>query len=177
MGGLKKYMPVTFCGLRRRHVWPSRLPAVLSGFWSKDKFSTTRTMAGSQVPFYLGCCGALFTAFYMTRQSRWFSLANIAATRKNPPTAIPRMARTRIRISHSHDPHESPAVMTVPLVILACSHSVGRHRHAGLAVFDKYMNGELAELKTKFGNLSETAGLMGISALIVIFGITVGVLL
>ena len=66
--------------------------------------------------------------------------------------------------------------MTVPLVILAVfAILLGIIGTPAWPWFDKYMNGELAELKLNFGNLSATAGLMGISALIVIFGITVGV--
>ena len=40
--------------------------------------------------------------------------------RKNPLTVTPRTHHPHSSESaHSHDPHESPAVMTVPLVILA----------------------------------------------------------
>jgi len=80
--------------------------------------------------------------------------------------------------SHSHDPHESPAVMTVPLIILAgFAILLGVIGTPAWPWFDGYLNGELAEIKINFSKLAETAGLMGVSALIVITGITLGVIL
>ncbi len=99
MGGVKKYMPVTFATYA---VGMMALAGVfpLAGFWSKDDILHSAHGWASHGPFYLGLFGALLTAFYMTRQMAYVFWGKSRA--------------------HSHgEPHESPAVMTVPLVILA----------------------------------------------------------
>jgi NADH-quinone oxidoreductase subunit L len=69
MGGLKKYMPVTFAVYAVGMLALAGFPLFFSGFWSKDEIlHAAHGWSVSHVPFYLGCTGALFTAFYMTRQ-------------------------------------------------------------------------------------------------------------
>jgi NADH-quinone oxidoreductase subunit L len=69
MGGLRKYMPLTFATYAIGMLALSGFPLLFSGFWSKDEIlHAAHGWSVSQVPFYLGCAGALFTAFYMTRQ-------------------------------------------------------------------------------------------------------------
>jgi NADH-quinone oxidoreductase subunit L len=69
MGGLKKYMPVTFAVYAVGMLALAGFPLFFSGFWSKDEIlHAAHGWSVSQIPFYLGCTGALFTAFYMTRQ-------------------------------------------------------------------------------------------------------------
>ncbi|MBM3875196.1 MAG: NADH-quinone oxidoreductase subunit L [Verrucomicrobia bacterium] len=99
MGGVKKYMPVTFATYA---VGMMALAGVfpLAGFWSKDEILHSAHGWVSSGPFYLGLFGALLTAFYMTRQVTYVFFGKHHA--------------------HPHgEPHESPTVMTVPLVILA----------------------------------------------------------
>jgi NADH-quinone oxidoreductase subunit L len=102
MGGLRKWMPVTFATYAVGMMALSGVPLVFSGFWSKDAIlDSAYHWRGSQAPFYLGLLGAFLTAFYMTRQVCFVFFGTPAAG------------------SDQHG-HESPAVMTIPLVILAC---------------------------------------------------------
>jgi NADH-quinone oxidoreductase subunit L len=70
-----------------------------AGFWSKDGIlGAAQGWSLGRGPFFLLVFGALLTAFYMTRQVSYVFFGNWRG--------------------HGHA-HESPAVMTVPLVILA----------------------------------------------------------
>jgi NADH-quinone oxidoreductase subunit L len=111
MGGLKKFMPITgmtfiFGWLAIAGVFP------LAGFWSKDEILAaawvTDTVNGHQVLWVIGVLTAFLTAFYMTRQVRLVFFGE---------------ERWRGRLHH--DPHESPKVMTTPLVVLAVLSVVG----------------------------------------------------
>ena len=98
MGGLKKEMPVTFATYAIGMLALAGF-VPLAGFWSKDAIlESAQGWTISKAPFYLLVFGALLTAFYMTRQ---VSYAFFGAYR-----------------GHGHA-HESPRVMTLPLVILA----------------------------------------------------------
>jgi len=78
------------------------VPLFFSGFWSKEAIlDAAHHWPVSRAPFYLGLMGAFLTGFYMTRQVCLVFFGT-------PASAEPRHA------------HESPAVMTVPLAILAC---------------------------------------------------------
>jgi NADH-quinone oxidoreductase subunit L len=100
MGGLRKQMPVTFATYSIGMLALSGFPLVFSGFWSKDAIlESAHTWPISQGPFLLASAAAVLTAFYMTRQMYYVFFG-------------------KSRVEHRH-PHESPTVMTVPLVILA----------------------------------------------------------
>jgi NADH-quinone oxidoreductase subunit L len=69
MGGLKKFMPVTFATYAIGMLALAGFPLVFSGFWSKDAIlHSAHGWSVSHIPFYLGVAGAFMTAFYMTRQ-------------------------------------------------------------------------------------------------------------
>ncbi|HEV8073564.1 MAG TPA: NADH-quinone oxidoreductase subunit L [Opitutaceae bacterium] len=101
LGGLSIRMRVTFATFAIGMLALSGFPFIFSGFWSKEAILMA---AGewnvSQLPFFMGLAAVVLTAFYMTRL-----LAEIFLGQ--PRTAV---------AAHAH---ESPAVMTVPLVILA----------------------------------------------------------
>jgi NADH-quinone oxidoreductase subunit L len=106
MGGLRKLMPVTFATYAVGMLALCGFP-LLSGFWSKDAILHAASIwSVSRVPFYLGTIGVLLTAFYMTRQVYYVFFGKPRDVR----TATPETAT-----------HESAAVMTTPLVILAVS--------------------------------------------------------
>jgi NADH-quinone oxidoreductase subunit L len=179
MGGLKKYMPVTFVVYSIGMLALAGFPLFFSGFWSKDEILHHASLwSVSKIPFYLGCCGALFTAFYMTRQMGLVFFGSYRGHEEKSShghSAHDHSHSAHSSESHSHDPHESPAVMTVPLMILAgFAILLGVIGTPAWPWFDAYLNGELAELQIKFSNLAASAGLMGASALIVLTGITVG---
>ena len=99
MGGLRKYMPVTFITYAIGMMALCGVPFLFSGFWSKDEIlHVAHQWPVSQVPFFMAAAAAFLTAFYMTRQMCYV----FAGTYRG----------------HAH-PHESPAVMTIPLGILA----------------------------------------------------------
>jgi len=103
MGGLRLRLPVTFATYAVGMMALCGVPLFFSGFWSKDAILDSfdrEHWLGSQAPFYLGLFGAFLTAFYMTRQ-----VCRVFFGKPNTPEA-----------EHAH---ESPPVMTIPLVILA----------------------------------------------------------
>ena len=109
MGGLKKFMPVTFATYAIGMMALSGVPIFFSGFWSKDEIlHAARHWPGSSAPFYLGVFGALLTAFYMTRQICCVFFGENRMTSAASPSH-----------AESHAPHESPSVITIPLIILA----------------------------------------------------------
>jgi NADH-quinone oxidoreductase subunit L len=119
MGGLRKYMPVTFLTYAAGMLALCGFPLFFSGFWSKDEIlHAAHTWSISQAPFYMGAVGALLTAFYMTRQVYYvFAGSNRLVTSSH---GEPLAAGFEDPAHHpAHLPHESPAVMTIPLVILA----------------------------------------------------------
>jgi NADH-quinone oxidoreductase subunit L len=103
-GALRKAMPVTFITFAMGYLAIIGFPG-FAGFWSKDKIIET---ALAQNPV-LGICallGAGVTGFYMTRL---MLLTFFTKERWEPDV----------------HPHESPKVMTVPLVVLAALSVLG----------------------------------------------------
>lgn len=99
MGGLRADMPLTFLTYSIGMLALCGFPFFFSGFWSKDGIlEAAHAWEPSHGPFYLLAFGALLTAFYMSRQVGYVFLG----TWRGHKTA-----------------HESPGVMTMPLVILA----------------------------------------------------------
>lgn len=99
MGGLRKHMPVTFWTFTISAAALAGLPP-LAGFWSKDEILAGAFHGQEQgypLVFAMGVVTALLTAAYMTR-AWWMTFFG------------------EFR-GHGH-PHESPRVMTVPLVVL-----------------------------------------------------------
>jgi NADH-quinone oxidoreductase subunit L len=186
MGGLKKYMPVTFATYAIGMLALAGFPLFFSGFWSKDAIlHCAQHWSVSQVPFYLGSLGVLFTAFYMTRQVAlvFFGHYRSAAV---PSRSNPGLNEAQ-NLSHGpanghvaaagdgHAPHESPAVMTVPLVILAgFAILLGLVGTPAWPWFDGFLNGE----KTTFHFSQLTGGgtleLMMASSAIVFTGLILG---
>jgi len=123
MGGLKDKMPLTFKVYGIGMMALAGFPLVFSGFWSKDEIlHATLNWPVSKVPFLLGLIGAGFTAFYMTRQ----------------------MALVFWGKYRGHHPaHESPPIMTMPLVILAaCAILLGFAGTPFLPWFQTFLTGE-----------------------------------
>ena len=97
MGGLRKYMPTTFWTFM---VGSLALAGIIpfAGFWSKDEILATLDYEGYTLVMWIAIIGAFITAFYMTRA----------------------VALTFFGTYKGHgEPHESPRVMTGPLVGLA----------------------------------------------------------
>ena len=101
-GGLRKYMPITFITFGLGYLAIIGVPP-FAGFYSKDKIIEVALDAGGAKGIILGAVtllGAAITAFYMSRvmlmtffgEKRWEADAH---------------------------PHESPSLMTIPMMILA----------------------------------------------------------
>jgi NADH-quinone oxidoreductase subunit L len=106
-GGLRKYMPLTFATFGLAYLAIIGFPG-LSGFFSKDKIIEAAFGHGGTEGWILGTCtmvGAAVTAFYMTR----VMLMTFFGERRWVPDTE----------GHGPHPHESPAVMGAPMVILA----------------------------------------------------------
>ena len=101
MGGLRKQMPVTaytflLGALANAGIFP------LAGFWSKDQILHAAIASGRPTLWALGAAGAFCTAFYMFRL--YFLTFE---------------GESRVDHHVAHHVHESPRVITVPLVVLA----------------------------------------------------------
>ena len=102
MGGLRKHMKITSTTMLVGALAIAGVPP-LSGFWSKDEVLAAVYHAGDLDPTFLllwvlGIATAFMTAFYMFRM--WFmTFAGEARS--------------------TYHAHESPKIMTIPLIILA----------------------------------------------------------
>ena len=134
MGGLKKKMPITFWTFLVGLLAISGIPG-FSGFFSKDEIlSMAISNPGNGYYLYaIGLLTALLTAFYMTRM---MLLVFIVPEKHNHHD------KHHDKHHAAHEIHESPSVMTIPLIILAiCSfgagfigmpHLIGGHEHSRL---------------------------------------------
>lgn len=103
-GALNKAMPVTFLTFAMGYLAIIGFPG-FSGFWSKDKIIES-ALADNLVIGVLALLGAGITGFYMTR----LMLMTFFTTK---------------RWEKDVHPHESPKVMTVPLIVLAALSVLG----------------------------------------------------
>jgi NADH-quinone oxidoreductase subunit L len=169
MGGLRKFMPITFATYAIGMMALCGVPIFFSGFWSKDEIlHAAHGWPSSSVPFYLGVFGAFLTAFYMTRQ---LTLVFFGASRSSRGHET-HSEKSESRHLASDEVHESPLVMTVPLIVLAVGAIVlGFFGTPAWPWFDAYLSGH--ELQADFGKLFEsgTLSLMLISTLVVACGI------
>jgi NADH-quinone oxidoreductase subunit L len=143
MGGLRRFMPVTFATYAVGMMALAGFPLVFSGFWSKDEIlHSALQWAPSRWPFYLGIVGAFLTAFYMTRQVCLVFFGN-------PRSGHAATGESAIRNPQSEmgSPHESPRVMTVPLLALAAGTVLLSLFATPLwPWFHAYLSGQLAHL-------------------------------
>ena len=100
MGGLRRLMPVTFGTYAIGMMALSGVPLFFSGGWTKEEIlHATAHWPRSHAPYYLMLAGVVLTALYMTRQMIYVFFGN--------------------RRSAAEHAHESPRVMTMPLIVLA----------------------------------------------------------
>ena len=173
MGGLRKFMPLTFaaytCGMLALCGFP-----LFAGFWSKDEIlHAAFAYSLTRVPFYMGAFGALLTAFYMTRQLFYVFVG--ASNRPAAPQDFAHEEPAAIEHGH-HAPHESPAVMTMPLVILAVFAVLLGFMGTPLwPWFQSFLDGE--HVIFSFAPFTAALPLMLVSSLLVFLGLGLGWLL
>ncbi|MBT9329868.1 NADH-quinone oxidoreductase subunit L [Paracidobacterium acidisoli] len=174
MGGLRRWMPVTFATYAAGMLALCGFP-LFAGFWSKDEIlHAAHGWSISQGPFYLGAFGALLTAFYMTRQVCYVFFGRYRSGAAH--TADAQHAHGHDHAAHAASkPHESPAVMTVPLTILAVfAVLLGFAGTPAWPWFASFLGGE--PLSLDFRRFAENGilPLMLASSLIVIAGLALG---
>lgn len=107
MGGLRKLIPVTSWTFLAGTLAISGVP-LLSGFYSKDEILGSVFYSGYPVHWVVGIITAVLTAFYMMRLY-----------------LLTFEGESRMSYQDKKHVHESPANMTIPLVILAVLSVVG----------------------------------------------------
>src|SRR5437016_6811535 len=100
MGSLRRLMPVAFLTYAIGMMALSGVPLFFSGGWTKEEIlQAAARWPASLLPYYLMLVGVVLTALYMTRQMIYVFFGN--------------------RRSAAEHAHESPRVMTMPLIVLA----------------------------------------------------------
>lgn len=106
MGGLKKYMPITFWTMMISTLAISGI-FPFAGFWSKDEILMT-AFHNNTVLWVVASIASIMTAFYMFRLMYLTFFKEFRGTEEQ-----------------KHHLHESPSLITIPLVILAVLAAIG----------------------------------------------------
>ena len=101
MGGLSRKIPITHAVFLIGTLAIAGIPP-LAGFWSKDEIMAHAFVHHHYVLYLFAAVGAFLTSFYMFRL-----------------TYVTFYGQSRVDPKVEHHIHESPRVMTVPLMILA----------------------------------------------------------
>ncbi len=161
MGGLYSRIKITAVTFIVAWLAISGIPP-FSGFFSKDEI-LAKAYAYHPLVWVLGTLGALLTAFYMSRL-----------------VFLTFFGKSRVEPEREHHIHESPPVMTVPLIILAVLAAVGGfvgvpevlggHNHFGKFLEPVFAQ---AEANLHLAHVSHTVeyGLMAASVLMGLLGI------
>ncbi len=124
MGGLRSYIPWTFLTMGIATLAIAGIPP-FAGFWSKDEilWQAYSSAHGSWVIWLIGVITAFITSFYMFRLFFMTFLGDYRGIQVDE--------HGHARAADGHDghghgePHESPMVMLVPLMILAVLSTIG----------------------------------------------------
>jgi NADH-quinone oxidoreductase subunit L len=119
-GALRKFLPLTYATFGLGYLAIIGIPP-FAGFWTKDGIIEAAWDKGGTTGYVLAACaivGAGITAFYMTRmmlmtffgKARWEHETADNGNAGGSGGMSPRVIR---------HPHESPLVMTVPMILLA----------------------------------------------------------
>ncbi|KAA0990547.1 NADH-quinone oxidoreductase subunit L [Dyadobacter aurulentus] len=106
MGGLRKKLPITFITFLIATIAIAGIPP-FAGFFSKDEI-LAHVFEHNKLLWVIGVIGSLMTSFYMFRLLFLTFFGNFRGTHEQ-----------------EHHLHESPASMTIPLVILAILSAIG----------------------------------------------------
>jgi NADH-quinone oxidoreductase subunit L len=155
MGGLRWVMPVTFLVYAIGMMNLSGVPFFFSGGWTKEEIlHATVAWHVSHLPHYLMLVGVALTALYMTRQMIYVFFGN-----------------SRTASEHAH---ESPGVMTMPLIVLAiCSILLSLVLTPAWPWLRSYLEGEPAHVALA----SLFQPMLLLSLLLVATGIGIGILI
>ncbi len=129
MGGLRRYMPVTFVTMGIATLAIAGIPP-FAGFWSKDEI-LWKAFGASWVYWLIGVITAFITSFYMFRLMYMtfggdYCGGPAAHDVKHESADAHAMHDKHAQEGHGHgEPHESPWVMLGPLVVLAFLSFIG----------------------------------------------------
>jgi len=163
MGGLRKALPITFLTMLIGCLAISGIPP-FAGFFSKDEI-LSHVYEHSKVMWAIGVFTSFLTAFYMFRLLFLTFFGEFRGTEEQ-----------------RHHLHESPASMTLPLIVLAILSAVGGFMGAPMFVGKHYLADFLAPIFTYSRQILPAAFntepehstelmLMGISVLVAVVGI------
>jgi NADH-quinone oxidoreductase subunit L len=142
MGGLRKRMPLTFIAFLFSTLAIAGVPPFV-GFWSKDLIVTELSLAGQNIQVLLMLVASVLTSFYMFR-----ALFKVFFGPES-------------KMAQEKDIHESPKIMTIPLLILsACVLVLG------------FTEGPAANLLGITENLVFELPIIGASILAILIGLT-----
>ena len=179
MGGLRSFIPWTFLTMGIATLAIAGIPP-FAGFWSKDEilWKAYSSDHGSWVFWLIGVITALLTSFYMFRLLFMTFFGDYRGARVD---AHGQAHAVHAQDEHGHDehghgePHESPMVMLVPLMILALLSMVGglvgignRFEHFLGPVFG---SGAVAEGAGEAASRGTELLLMGISVAVAFLGL------
>jgi NADH-quinone oxidoreductase subunit L len=179
MGGLRSFIPWTFLTMGIATLAIAGIPP-FAGFWSKDEilWKAYSSDHGSWVFWLIGVITAFLTSFYMFRLLFMTFFGDYRGARVD---AHGQAHAVHGQDEHGHDehghgePHESPMVMLVPLMILALLSMVGglvgignRFEHFLGPVFG---SGAVAEGAGEAASRGTELLLMGISVAVAFLGL------
>ena len=145
MGGLKKYMPITFATMLMGWLAICGIP-IWAGFFSKDEIlwktwsarilgvgSTALPGGAAKALWFIGAVTALLTAVYMTRlmvmtfwgTERFREMAASGHADQGDAHAASSLHESAAHVHSVNEPHESSWLMTAPLVVLAVLSTFG----------------------------------------------------
>jgi NADH-quinone oxidoreductase subunit L len=173
MGGLRSYIPWTTATMGIATLAIAGIPP-FAGFWSKDEI-LWKAYQANWVYWLIGAITALITSFYMFR----LLFMTFAGDYRGTQVDSHGHAHSA-HGDHGHgEPHESPAVMLVPLIILAFLSVVGGlvGIHNGFEHFlDPVFGQEVAKSATEGSGGTELL-LMGVSVLFAVTGLVLAYVL
>jgi NADH-quinone oxidoreductase subunit L len=145
MGGLRKYMPVTYWTMLIGALASAGIPG-LSGFFSKDMIieaARVSQLPGSGFAYFCVLTCVFVTAFYTFRLLIMTFHGPERFREHHDEHAKHGAKHDEHGHGHAHDPHESPLVVTVPLILLAIP-SICAGWVIGPVLFGGYFGGAIA---------------------------------
>jgi len=175
MGGLRSYIPWTTLTMGVATLAIAGIPP-FAGFWSKDEI-LWKAYQANWIYWLIGLVTAFITSFYM------FRLLFMTFAGEYRGTQVDEHGHA----SHGHDehgqgePHESPMVMLVPLMILAVlsffGGFVGWHNGFEHFLAPVFASGEVVEAGGEVASRGTELLLMGVSVLVAVLGFVVAYVL
>jgi len=164
MGALRKLMPITAMTFIVGWLAISGVPP-FSGFWSKDEI-LTYALHQNVALYVVGLFTALLTAFYMSREVYLVFYGKARWNETDEPTTLEAHANVEADVADADavsvpdaapevrpevHPHESPWVMTVPLVVLALFAAVAGFLNLPFSHSTKYLENWLEPVTGRYG--------------------------